>query len=67
MNFIKDTLKQVDLKEDTLYDIIYKLFFLAKIKDSEADIENGKVCTLEELEIYIKRLEEMNDGSSDIG
>lgn len=57
MNFIKNTLNQVDLKDDTLYDIIYNLFFLAKLKDSEEDIKNGRVCTLEELEEYIKELE----------
>ena len=57
MNFIRNTLNQVDLKDDTLYDIIYNLFFFAKIKDSEDDIKNGRVCTLEELEKYIKELE----------
>ena len=57
MNFIRNTLNQVDLKDDTLYDIIYNLFFFAKIKDSEDDIKNDRVCTLEELEKYIKELE----------
>lgn len=66
MNFIKNTLNQVDLKDDTLYDIIYNLFFFAKLKDSEDDIKNGRVCTLEELEKYIKGLEATANGNNDI-
>ena len=57
MNFIKNTLNQIDIKDDTLYDIIYNLFFIAKLKDSENDIKNGRVSTLEELKEYINGLE----------
>ena len=57
MNFIKNTLNQVNLKNDTLYDIIYNLFFFAELKQSEEDIKNGKVCSLEELGDYIRELE----------
>ena len=57
---------QVDLKDDTLYDIIYNLFFFAKIKDSEDDIKNDRVCTLEELEKYIKELEDTVNENTNI-
>ena len=57
MDFIKNTLNQINIEDDNLYDIIYDLFFIAKLKDSENDIENGKVCTLEELKEYIDGLE----------
>ena len=66
MNFIRNTLNQVDLKDDTLYDIIYNLFFFAKIKDSEDDIKNDRVCTLEELEKYIKELEDTVNENTNI-
>lgn len=49
MDFMKKTLNQVNTKDDTLYDIIYNLFFFAKLQESEEDIKNGRVCTLEEL------------------
>lgn len=59
MNFIKKTLNQIDTNENTLYDIIYKLFFIAKIKESEENIKNGKKCTLSELKKHINELEAM--------
>ncbi len=65
MEFMKKTLMQVNNQSNTLYDIIYNLFFLAKIKESEDDIEKGKYCTLEEFKEYIDELEEEND-SKDI-
>ena len=49
MDFIKNTLNQVNVKENTLYDIIYDLFFFAELQESEDDIKNNRVCTLEEL------------------
>lgn len=49
MEFIKKTLNQVNAQENTLYDIIYDLFFFAELQESEDDIKNGRVCTLEEL------------------
>lgn len=40
----------VDVKQRMIeYDIIYDLFFFAELKESEDDIKNGRVCTLEEL------------------
>ncbi len=50
MDFIKKTLNQVNVQENTLYDIIYDLFFFAELQESEDDIKNGRVCALEELE-----------------
>ena len=57
MDFIKNTLNQVDVHENTLYNIIYDLFFYAKLQESEDNIKNGKVCTLEELKQHIDKLE----------
>ncbi len=57
MDFMKKTLNQVNTKDDTLYDIIYNLFFFAKLQESEDSIKNGKVCTLEELRQHIDELE----------
>lgn len=48
MDFIKKTLNQVNLQENTLYDFIYNLVFFMSLKESEEDIENGKVMTIEE-------------------
>ncbi len=49
MDFMKKTLNQVNVQENTLYDIIYDLFFFAELQESEDDIKNGRVCTLTEL------------------
>lgn len=49
MDFMKKTLNQVNVQENTLYDIIYDLFFFAELQESEDDIKNGRVFTLEEL------------------
>lgn len=49
MDFIKNTLNQIQVQEDTLYDIIYDLLLFAGLKESEDNIKNGNVCTLEEL------------------
>ena len=54
---MKKTLNQVNVQENTLYDIIYDLFFFAKLQESEDDIKNGRVCTLEELRQHIDELE----------
>ncbi len=64
MEFIKTNINQISIKEDTLYDIIYNLFFFAKLKESEEDIKNGRVCTLEELREYIDELEERYENSN---
>mgnify|MGYP000723196623 CR=1 FL=1 len=57
MDFMKKTLNQVNVQENTLYDIIYDLFFYAKLQESEEDIKNGRICTLEELRQHINELE----------
>ena len=57
MEFIKKTLNQVEVQENILYDIIYDLFFFAKLQESEENIKDGKVCTLEELKQHIDELE----------
>ena len=50
MEFLKKSLNKVNVQENTLYDIIYDLFFYAKLQESEEDIKNGRICTLEERE-----------------
>lgn len=54
MEFIKKTLKEIDVKENNLYDFIYNLFFLAELEESKEDIKNGRVYTLKEV---IKEME----------
>lgn len=49
MDFMKKTLSQMHVQEDTLYDIIYDLLLFAGLKESEDNIKNGNVCTLEDL------------------
>ena len=49
MDFMKKALTQVNVQENTLYNIIYDLFFFAELQESEEDIKKGRVCTLEEL------------------
>ena len=58
MEFLKKSLNKVNVQETTLYDIIYDLFFYAKLQESEEDIKNGRICTLEELRQHINELEE---------
>ena len=48
MDFIKKTLHQVNTQDDTLYDFIYDLIFFMSLKESEEDIKNGRVMTIEE-------------------
>ncbi len=57
MEFMKKTLNEINIQEDTLYNIIYDLFLFAGLKESEDDIKNGNVCTLEELKQHIDELE----------
>lgn len=58
MEFIKNALSQIEIEENNLYNLIYNLFFVAKLKESEDSIKNGDVCTLEELKNHIDRIEE---------
>ena len=48
MDFMKKTLNQVNNQENTLYDFIYNLVFFMELKESEEDIKNGRVMTIEE-------------------
>ena len=48
MDFMKKTLNQVNTQENTLYDFIYNLVFFMSLKESEEDIKNGRVMTIEE-------------------
>ena len=57
MDFIKKTLNQVNVQENTLYDIICNLFFFAKLQESEDNIKNNRVCTLEEFRKHIDESE----------
>ena len=48
MDFMKKTLSQINTQENTLYDFIYNLVFFISLKESEDDIKNGRVMTIEE-------------------
>ena len=65
MDFMKKTLNQVNVHENTLYNIIYDLFFFAKLQESEDDIKNGRVCKLEELKTEMEaKYESYRDSKS---
>lgn len=64
MEFMKKTLMQVNSQNNNLYDIIYNLFFLAKIKESEDNINNGNYCTLEEFKEYIDEMGATNENNN---
>lgn len=48
MDFMKKTLSQINTQENTLYDFIYNLVFFISLKESEDDIENGRVMSIDE-------------------
>lgn len=48
MDFMKKTLNQVNTQDNTLYDFIYDLIFFMSLKESEEDIKDGRVMTIEE-------------------
>ena len=48
MDFMKKTLNQVNTQDNTLYDFIYDLIFFMSLKESEEDIKNGRVMTIDE-------------------
>ena len=48
MDFMKKALSQVNTQENTLYDFIYNLVFFISLKESEDDIKNNRVMTIEE-------------------
>ena len=48
MDIMKKTLNQVNTQDNTLYDFIYDLIFFMSLKESEEDIKNGRVMTIEE-------------------
>ena len=48
MDFMKKTLNEINTKENTLYDFIYNLVFFISLKESEEDIKNDRVMTIEE-------------------
>lgn len=58
MDFMKKTLNQINTKENTLYDIIYNLIFFAKLQESEDDIKNGRVYTLDEVKAEMEAVYE---------
>ncbi|MGN1301667.1 MAG: hypothetical protein ACI4U9_04000 [Clostridia bacterium] len=49
MEQAKKFLNTINLESDTLYDLIYDLIFFNALKESEDDIKNGRVITLDEL------------------
>lgn len=55
MEFMKKALGQADIQGKTLYDFIYDLVFFASLKESEEDIKNGRVMTIEESKARLKK------------
>lgn len=55
MEFMKKALGQVDIQGKALYDFIYDLVFFASLKESEEDIKNGRVMTIEESKARLKK------------
>lgn len=55
MEFMKKTINKIDAEDNTLYDIIYNLVFFASLKESEEDIKNGRVLTIEESKARLKK------------
>ena len=51
MDYMKKTLNQVNTQENNLYNIIYDLFFFMSLKESEKDIKNNRVITIEDGQI----------------
>ena len=49
MEQAKSILNTINLESDTLCDLIYDMIFFDALKESEDDIINGRVITLEEL------------------
>ena len=47
MDFMKQTLNQINTQENTLYDFIYNLIFFISLEESEEDIKNNRVMTIE--------------------
>ena len=65
MDFIKNTVNQVNAKENTLYDYIYNLIFFAELQESEDDLKNDRVYTLEELKAEMEaKYESYNNSKS---
>ena len=61
MDFMKKTLNQVNTQDNTLYDFIYDLIFFMSLKESEEDIKNGRVMTIEESKARLmKKYENLN-------
>lgn len=58
MDFMKKTLAEVNVQDNTLYDMIYDLIFMAKLKESEDDIKNGRVISLEDFKKEMEALYE---------
>lgn len=64
MDFIKESLNKINIKEETLYNIFYDLFFFAKLEESKQDISNGNYITLDEFKNYIDELEADNENNN---
>lgn len=48
MDFIKEAINQINTEENILYDFIYNLVFYISLKESEEDIQNGRIMTIED-------------------
>lgn len=59
--FIVDSLKNIEVTEDSLFDIVYDLYVKISIAKGMDDIQNGRVMTIEEsIERMRKKYENIN-------
>ena len=49
MEQVENLLKYKTIDSESIYDLLYNLHFFIALAESEADIINGRVITLEEL------------------
>lgn len=61
---INDMKKIIDANNTLSEDELYTLYLHAKIAESEKNLQDGEVITLQELKEYIDGLEEQNDSDT---
>lgn len=54
--FIVNSLKNIEVTEDTLFDIVYDLYVIVSIAKGMDDVQNGRVISLEDFEQEMEEL-----------
>lgn len=60
--FIVNSLKNIEVTEDTLFDIVYDLYVIVSIAKGMDDVQNGRVISLEDFEQEMEELYANNIG-----